>query len=363
MPFAPGLHAGPRRGRSPSAGVYFAASRAQRPGCEAGEGAPSPSVENRVASQVTTGEQLERYRRIYSADSNVWLYPRTAGLHAVLLDMLAPELPGRRVLDVGCGAGRMAFYCARLAREVVGVDFEARAVELARSGAEICGLSNVRFEVGEATAAHGTFDHILLVGVAEHLTEVVPVLRKLKASLNPGGCMTLACPGFSNLRGWSYQTLGKLFGWPMSLADLRQVSLPMVEGWAADLGMRVTRTAGALFEGVWGEGAVADMAKRIPNAARDSRHTAPLDLEAYKAWMTDEARIGRRMLAQWREAGWIRSAKPPAPLAVREIPGLEPGSAQKLRDYLNLDQGGDLSWSDVPPVSLSGGEGIFVLQA
>ncbi len=171
-------------------------------------------------AEVTSEEQLARYRRIYAAQSDVWLYPRTAGLHAVLLEFLKPALPGARVLDVGCGAGRLAFYCAREAREVAGVDFEPRAVELARAGAEICGLRNARFEVGDASRIDGRFDLILLAGVAEHLTDPVGVLRGLRGSLNPGGAMLLACPGFSNLRGWSYRTLGTLLGWPMSLADL-----------------------------------------------------------------------------------------------------------------------------------------------
>ncbi|MBI2920190.1 MAG: methyltransferase domain-containing protein [Planctomycetes bacterium] len=316
-----------------------------------------------MSTAVTTEQQLERYRRIYAAGSDVWLYPRTAGLHAVLLDFLEGHLAGKRVLDVGCGAGRMSLYCARVARDVVGVDFESQAVDLASVGAELCGLENVKFEAGEATEAQGSFDTILLVGVAEHLPEVVPVLRKLKARLNPGGQMLLACPGFSNLRGWSYQTIGRLFGWPMSLADLRQVDLPMVERWAIELGLRLDRVAGALYEGVWGESAVTDMLKRTPNAARDAKHPGPLNLDAYRSWLSEESRVARAMLEQWKKQGWVRLAKPPAPLPVRIPTVLDPAISNKLRAYLSLDQAGDLSWSDTPPVNRLGGEGIYVLRS
>src|SRR5215210_1115678 len=42
---------------------------------------------------------------------------------------------GKRVIDVGCGDGRMALGCAPYAAEVVGVDPDPSAIELARKKA------------------------------------------------------------------------------------------------------------------------------------------------------------------------------------------------------------------------------------
>jgi ubiquinone/menaquinone biosynthesis C-methylase UbiE len=56
----------------------------------------------------------------------------------------------KRVIDIGCGDGRMALGCAPYASEVVGVDPDPEAIRLARGKARELGAANVRFEVGVA---------------------------------------------------------------------------------------------------------------------------------------------------------------------------------------------------------------------
>ena len=56
----------------------------------------------------------------------------------------------KRVIDVGCGDGRMALGCAPYASEVVGVDPDPDAIRLARKKARELGAANARFEVGVA---------------------------------------------------------------------------------------------------------------------------------------------------------------------------------------------------------------------
>src|SRR5205085_9296388 len=54
--------------------------------------------------------------------------------HADLLALL-PAVDGRRVLDLGCGAGQLAHYLATSgAAEVIGVDVSERMLALARAG-------------------------------------------------------------------------------------------------------------------------------------------------------------------------------------------------------------------------------------
>ena len=71
--------------------------------------------------------------------------------------------PGMRVLDVGSGAGDVALLAAELVGpegEVVGVDVDGAALEIARGRAQSLGLGNVSFVEGDARTAEleGGFD-------------------------------------------------------------------------------------------------------------------------------------------------------------------------------------------------------------
>jgi len=56
----------------------------------------------------------------------------------------------KRVIDVGCGDGRMALGCAPYASEVVGIDPDPEAIRLARKKVRELSVTNVRFKVGVA---------------------------------------------------------------------------------------------------------------------------------------------------------------------------------------------------------------------
>lgn len=58
------------------------------------------------------------------------------------------------VLDAGCGAGEHTILLTGLGYDLLGVDFSARAVELARATAAARGV-NARFEVADATRLDG----------------------------------------------------------------------------------------------------------------------------------------------------------------------------------------------------------------
>ncbi|HEU5287270.1 MAG TPA: methyltransferase domain-containing protein [Candidatus Limnocylindria bacterium] len=57
---------------------------------------------------------------------------------------------GRRVLDLGCGDGRLALGIAPYAREVHGIDPDAALIRSARARARARGARNARFAVGAA---------------------------------------------------------------------------------------------------------------------------------------------------------------------------------------------------------------------
>ena len=56
----------------------------------------------------------------------------------------------KRVIDIGCGDGRLALGCAPHAAEVVGVDPDPEAIRRARTTARDLGAQSVSFKVGVA---------------------------------------------------------------------------------------------------------------------------------------------------------------------------------------------------------------------
>jgi ubiquinone/menaquinone biosynthesis C-methylase UbiE len=57
---------------------------------------------------------------------------------------------GRRVLDLGCGDGRLALGVAPFATSVDGIDPDAEAIAAAKRNARKAGARNVRFTAGAA---------------------------------------------------------------------------------------------------------------------------------------------------------------------------------------------------------------------
>ena len=77
----------------------------------------------------------------------------TPGVSARFLDLLAREPLGvSRVLDVGCGAGRLSLALAPASRWVVGLDREAASIQEARRRAAAAGLVNVEFHEADVEA-------------------------------------------------------------------------------------------------------------------------------------------------------------------------------------------------------------------
>ena len=110
---------------------------------------------------------------------------------AALLDGV--EVAGKRVLDVGCGAGGIELLLARDygARDVVGVDVEAPVLERARSLIERHGLGDrVGFEQvapGPLPFADGSFDIVFTKDAVIHIVDKEAWCRDVFRLLRPGG--------------------------------------------------------------------------------------------------------------------------------------------------------------------------------
>jgi ubiquinone/menaquinone biosynthesis C-methylase UbiE len=99
---------------------------------------------------------------------------------------------GMRVLDVGSGAGDVAFLCASMVGpkgRVIGMDTAPAAVERSRERAQRAGFANVTFEAGDPTEMpfEKPFDAVVGRLVLMHQPDPVAMLRRLSRALRPGG--------------------------------------------------------------------------------------------------------------------------------------------------------------------------------
>jgi len=112
--------------------------------------------------------------------------------------VIAEQLDGKRVVDVGTGAGRVALAVAPLCRRVVGIEREPELIDEARARAAAARLGNVDFVVADADAMSDfrrlapDLDAPDLVTAHMFLSD--PLVRNAGASLGAGGA--LVCVGF-----------------------------------------------------------------------------------------------------------------------------------------------------------------------
>ena len=98
---------------------------------------------------------------------------------------------GLDVLDLGCGDGTTAIPAARLGADVLGVDIAANLVAAGNARAKSLGLTNCRFEEGDATdlaeLGDDSFDLVVTIFGAMFAPKPVQVATETVRVTRPGG--------------------------------------------------------------------------------------------------------------------------------------------------------------------------------
>ncbi len=118
---------------------------------------------------------------------------------ATLVDLLHSDTTypaGSTVLEAGCGVGAQTVTLARNSRgaKITSVDISPASLAEAQQAVQSAGIHNVTFQQADIfhlPFAVGSFDHVFLCFVLEHLARPVEALRSLRTMLKPGGTITV----------------------------------------------------------------------------------------------------------------------------------------------------------------------------
>jgi SAM-dependent methyltransferase len=137
----------------------------------------------------------EPYVHGYHARENERLQDQ-AGTLVDLLHAGTAYPAGSRVLEAGCGVGAQTITLAQRSPDArfTSVDVSADSLAQARLTADRAGLTNVEFQQADIFALPfetGSFDHVFICFVLEHLSRPAEALTILEELLRPGGTVTV----------------------------------------------------------------------------------------------------------------------------------------------------------------------------
>jgi SAM-dependent methyltransferase len=191
---------------------------------------------------------------------------------------LIGDVAGARVLDLGCGGGRLTAELARRgARSVVGVDLSRRMLDVARTAAGgLPGVTLRRAAIEDFSAPDASFDLIVSSLALHYVKDYRGLLARAARWLSPGGRLIFSVEHpitTANPRSWVFGEDGSFRHWALDnyLREGRRTKTWIVDGVTV-----YHRTVETLVEGVFAAG-LELVTLREPSAAPG---LIPKDMEA-----------------------------------------------------------------------------------
>jgi len=181
--------------------------------------------------------------------------------HAELLALL-PEAHGRRILDLGCGAGQLAHHLATHgAAEVVGIDVSERMLAIARTECAHPRITYSRSAIEHLTFPDARFDLVASMLALHYVDDYPGLMRSIAGWLTRGGTLVYSIehpiytgrvPGAD---GWTLDSAGRRTAWGV---DRYADEGSREETWFVAGVRKVHRTLSTLINGVLDAGLVLE---------------------------------------------------------------------------------------------------------
>lgn len=129
--------------------------------------------------------------------------------HLVRIDRLASIDAGDRVLEVGCGQGHLTKALAARGADIVGIDANPQAEEVAGSPLVRCmKAESLEFD-------DDSFDFVVSVHAIEHIPELDTALSEMSRVIRPGGKVVFIYPAEPIMGLYAIPTSIILYGTPL----------------------------------------------------------------------------------------------------------------------------------------------------
>jgi demethylmenaquinone methyltransferase/2-methoxy-6-polyprenyl-1,4-benzoquinol methylase/ArsR family transcriptional regulator len=179
--------------RAPETGAAVSLARAVLARLDLADSALAADRARLAEVRAARAAQAQKY---FAEQAPIWdetrrLHAPEAEVEAAILAAARDGAPRvRRLLDIGCGAGRMLELLAPDAESALGVDLSAAMLGVARARVEQAGLRNVHLRQGDIYALpveRESADLAVLHQVLHYLDNPARALREAARALAPGG--------------------------------------------------------------------------------------------------------------------------------------------------------------------------------
>ena len=165
-------------------------------------------------------------------------------------------LPGKKVIDIGCGGGLLSEGMARRGATVTGIDLGEAPLAVARlhaekSGVEVEYLQVLAEEIAEQRA--GEYDAVTCLEMLEHVPDPASVIRACAKLVKPGGQVFFSTIN-RNPKAFLFAIVGAEYVLrllPRGTHEYAKLIRPSeLAGWARDAGLDVRDTTGMTYNPV-----------------------------------------------------------------------------------------------------------------